>query len=505
MHRSYSTHHAHGPAPLRRGGRVAVLGFLFFVFLLGLPAPGFAHGLLKRASPGNGDHLSTAPRELRLAFTEPVELAVARVELTGPSGPVGLAPLTLHPDSSTVLLAPIRGALVAGTYRVAWQVAGADGHPVRGRYTFVIAPGAEGLGDPVAGPAAPGGTPPPPEHHDATSIPIGPGFDAGSPLYAAIRWLTFLGLLGVIGAVAFRLVVLPLVRSRGEAAGLALIGPASERAARMGTALTAVLVMAVLLRLYAQSYALHGDRGALDPALIGTMLTRTVWGWGWLLQALGTSLAAAGLVLARRSGGVGWSMAALGALVLAFTPGLSGHAASAPVLTPLAVLADGLHVLGAGGWLGSLLFVLAAGIPAAVRLGGDRGVAVAALVNAFSPAALVFAGLVVATGVFASWIHLGSVPALWRTVYGQTLLVKLAVLSGVFATGAYNWLRVRPALGDDVGTRRLRRSATFELAVGVAVLAVTAVLVATATPERVPEAVVHVAPENERTGALRMR
>jgi putative copper export protein len=93
----------------------------------------------------------------------------------------------------------------------------------------------------------------------------------------------------------------------------------------------------------------------------------------------------------------------------------------------------------------------------------------------------VFAALVVGTGLFASWLHLPSPAALWQSGYGRTLLLKLAVLSLVFATGAYNWLWVRPALGADAATRRRRRSATLELAVGVLVLLVTAVLVATPT------------------------
>ena len=122
------------------------------------------------------------------------------------------------------------------------------------------------------------------------------------------------------------------------------------------------------------------------------------------------------------------------------------------------------------------------GIPVALRLAErERGPAVAELVNAFSPTALLFAGTIVTTGVFAAWLHLGAVRALWETTYGKTLLVKLAVLSVVAATGAYNWLRVRPALGDAEGARRVRRSAAVELAVGLVVLAVTAVLVATPT------------------------
>jgi putative copper export protein len=126
--------------------------------------------------------------------------------------------------------------------------------------------------------------------------------------------------------------------------------------------------------------------------------------------------------------------------------------------------------------------LLVIGIPAALRLEeAARGRAVADFVNAFSPTALVFAGLAASTGVFAAWLHLGTIPALWQTAYGQTLLVKLGILSVVAGTGAYNWLRVKPSLGDIEGAVRIRRSATVELAVGVLVLAVTAVLVAKPT------------------------
>lgn len=511
--------------------------------LVALPAPALAHGALRRSEPASGAHLSAAPSELRLIFNENVELAVARLRLIGPdSAEVPLAPLALAPDSATVLVARIVGPLRAGTYTVAWQVAGADGHPVRGTYSFVIAPGATGLGPAAAsaGPTAPGQAPPPASHHRATSLPEGPGFDAESPLYAAVRWLTFLGLLGVIGAAAFRFAVLPLVRRQGTLPGLAVLRPAAGRAARLGLAAAAVLAVAGVLRLYAQSYALHGAEDALDPALVATMLSRTVWGWGWLLQAAGTALALVGFALARRSptvpalppeevpemepvvgpasvesesaagsaaiavaeapaaapaapaprrdpSRVGWVLAAAAAAALAFTPALSGHAASTPGISGLAILADGVHVLGAGGWIGGLLLVLVVGVPVALGLAREeRGPAVAALVNAFSPTALVFAGALTLTGVFAAWIHMGSVPALWETAYGRTLLVKLAVLSVVFGTGAYNFLRVKPALGDERGAHRLRRSAAVEIAVGVLVLAVTAVLVATATPAGAP-------------------
>lgn len=466
----------------RIGGRwfAVLLGMLLVVLF---PLAAAAHQQLLRATPGKGDHLSAAPVQLRLVFNEPVELAVSRMRLTGPLGDIALAELMLDADSSTVLIARVSGTLVAGTYTVTWQVVGSDGHPVRGEYTFTIAPGATGLAQADAGPAAPGQEPPPAEHHPAATFPSGLGFNAESPLYAAVRWLTFVGLLGIIGVVAFRLLVLQLMTRNHGSAGQEMVSRAASGAIGAGRAAIAVLVVALLLRLYAQSWALHGAEAALDPALIRTMLSRTLWGWGWLLQLAGTGLALAGFALARGDGMRGWWIAAAGALIVAFTPALSGHAAAASDLAALAILADGLHVLGAGGWLGSLFIVAAIGIPAALRGPEvERGRAVAALINAFSPTALFFAGVVVATGVFAAWLQLGSVPALWQSTYGRTLLVKVAVLSLVFGTGAYNWLRVRPALGNEAAAGRLRWSAALELTVGVVVLAVTAILVATATP-----------------------
>lgn len=470
-----------------------LLGVAAQLLLVALtPAAAFAHGMLKSSTPASGAHLSVAPRELRLDFTESPELTFTTLSLLGPGGgAVALGPVQFASDSRRSVVTAIRGVLAAGTYTVVWKMAGSDGHPVQGRFEFTIAPGAQGLhaaasgptaGEPGAAVTAPGQDAPPAAHHNAASMPGGEGFNAESPLYVAVRWVLYTGLLVVLGAVAFQFAVLGFLRRRQDT-DAPMLAPARDRAAAVGLAGAAVAGLAVLLRLYAQSYAMHGSARVMDGALVGAMLAKTLWGWGWLLQLAGVLVAALGFGTARRGSGAGWGIAALGALALAFSPALSGHAASAPQLVPLAILADGLHVIGAGGWLGSLLVVLVVGIPTAMRLrDGARGPAVADLINAFSPTALVFAGITAATGVFAAWLHLGAVSALWQTPYGKTLLVKLAVLSVVAGTGAYNWLRVKPALGDETGAARMRRSATVELGVGVLVLVVTAVLVATPTP-----------------------
>ena len=465
--------------------RIAALAGTCLAIAALTPSRAVAHTTLERSRPAKDAHLAEAPRELRLRFSGPIEMIFTRLRLIGPdSVEVTLGDFRL--DSARTVVAPIQGPLTPGTYTVIWQIAAADGHPIRGRYSFTIAPGATGLtvGDRAGEPDTPTVAPAPGGHHDPTSMPTGEGFDAESPLYIAVRWVTFATLLGILGAVAFRFVVLGLLNRRAGEDGQHIIHElASARAATVGLTAAGVLGVAALARLVAQSYAMHGPDESLSSSMILAMVSRTIWGWGWLLQVAAVVIAVIGFALARSSRRGGWPLAGLAAIALAFTPGLSGHAASSPRLTSAAVIADGLHVIGAGGWLGSLLVVLVAGIPAAVSLGeAKRGAAVADVVNAFSPTALLFAGVAAATGVFSAWLHVGAWGSLWQSEYGRLLLIKLIVLSIVAGTGAFNWRRVRPRLGDDLGTKRIRRSATVEVVVAAVVLLVTAILVATPPP-----------------------
>ena len=460
------------------------------IFLGGILTPrttAFAHGRLESSTPAAGSTLATAPSELRLKFTEIPELVFTTLRLVGPSGDsVVLGPIHYSPDSRRAIVAAIRNPLAAGKYTVMWQMAGPDGHPIRDRFVFTLSVAATVLPAPsaltpgISPVPAPGRDAPPEAHHSAVNMPQGADFGVESPLFVFVRWLQFAGLVLVIGAVAFRGLVLEFLR-RKQDPDSPMLADAARGAARVAHAAAGVLLLSLVMRLLAQSYAMHGPNDYLIPGRLGMMMRDTLWGWGWLIQAFGIALAGIGFHRAK-DGKSGWRLAALGALILAFTPGMAGHASSVPRFRLLAQLADGVHIMGASGWLGSLFMVVAAGLPAAMRLDSHhRGRAIADLVNAFSPTALVFAGVVASTGVFAAWLHLGQAQALWQTQYGKTLLLKLGILSIVAATGAYNWLVVKPRLGKVEGGAKIRRSAMVELAVGVLVIAVTSVLVATPT------------------------
>lgn len=302
-------------------------------------------------------------------------------------------------------------------------------------------------------------------------------FGLESPAYVAIRSLMYLSALVVIGACAFVLLIATRVSHlSGDGVRVSAIAPAARR---LGLIATVVLAVALVARLFAQAYTVgEGQTLPMQP-----MLRSTLWGWGWLLGAAATVLIASALAAARTSR-LMWRAAALGTMALALSFSLTGHAASVESATALHVTIDAIHVMAAGGWLGTLLVTMLVGIPASLSLPTDvRARATAQLVNAFSTFALACVATLAVTGVVAAWTQLPNVPALWQSQYGLALCRKLIVLGCTGIVGVYNWRVIRPQLEHAGTVRLLRRSAAVELTLGAVVVILTAVLVATSPPD----------------------
>ena len=419
-----------------------------------------------------GARLTVAPTMLRLTFSEAMEPSVSRFVLVAPDGHAVQLSAVRAGNSAKMLIADITGAMSPGRFTVQWRGAGRDGHPVHGEYTFDVDSSATG----VVAPAS---------RSDAAIVRERPTVAASTDTVTVTvaldtsgfftRWLQLIALITLIGSVGFILLVSPAI-TRGDYPALA---EHSTRRSRM-IGLVAVLLLLVLavVRLRAEMAAIQIPGGGKD---ISTrwMLQGTVWGHAWALEVIALVFASGGL-LVPRARVPRWALLLPAVLLLAYSAASSGHAANDG---GLAVLLDALHVLGAGGWLGTLLIVVIAGLPAALRAPeGERGTSTAALIGVFSPIALVCATAVIITGLGSAWLRLGGIEALWGSTYGGVLLIKLGVVSLLVVAGAYNWRRVTPSLAQEGGARRMRRSAIAELAIGALVLAVTAVLIATRTP-----------------------
>ncbi len=136
---------------------------LSLVLLLALALPlrtASAHPRLLRAVPAPESRLAAAPREITLTFHEAVLVGLSRLTLldaTRHAVPLD-STRTAMGDAKT-LTAKIPGTLRPGRYAVKWQVGGADGHPVRGEYSFVV----------EAGPVRPAKRPAPPVQEAAAA------------------------------------------------------------------------------------------------------------------------------------------------------------------------------------------------------------------------------------------------------------------------------------------------------------------------------------------------
>jgi copper transport protein len=489
------------------------LGLLVSMFVILAPRAAFAHAHLVKSMPSAGARIAAAPHTIQLWFSEAPEAALTSITLTTADGRmIQLGKVMAVPDTSVSVMATVTGVLAPGHYTVKWRtVAADDGHPSNGSFSFTITAVGSATVTAAAVTAPRGGT--------TTALPAetnaepaaASGMSVESPVYVIVRCLSFMGLVLLVGVVAFRLLVLPRVGASPPVA-LARAGTHEVLAATMIPQLATLGVVASLAVVVAAIGRLLAEQSVMAASMtmgVTDIVRQTAWGSAWILQVGAAIIACAGFALARHNSTIGWGIAAIAALVLAVTPALSGHAAGMPHWRTFAVATDAIHVIAAGAWLGSLCALVFIGLPAALRTesrntptGLSTGLStnlMADVANAFSPVALTFAAIVVLTGLVSAWLRLGSISALWRTSYGAVLLVKLALVGGVFAAGAFNWLRMRSALArsalghaaSDSGDAsnaasqaraRFQRSGTLELVFGALVIAATAVLVAMPTP-----------------------
>ncbi len=295
-------------------------------------------------------------------------------------------------------------------------------------------------------------------------------------LFALGRALAYAGALLLVGSCAF-LVLIPRWRTAldDDRSLPALVLP---RAWRVAVGAGGLLVVAHFLRAYGQLRSFLEPGEAITWEAARPILAQTTWGRGWLAQ-LGAAVVASLVALhAARRSAPGLALLGTSALAVAVTSPLTGHAGEHPWGTAFGIGVHSLHLLGGGIWLGTLATLAIAALPVAA----DHA-ALARLITAFSPLALLGAGLAVSGGLVLGYGYVGDLTALTTSSYGRMLLVKTALLAGTMAVGAWNWRFVTPRLGGAEGTSRLNRSIRFELTLGLLLIGATALLVALPAPK----------------------
>jgi copper transport protein len=410
--------------------------YLTFVALLALlltARHASAHANLLRSDPPANASLTAAPAEIRLTFSEPLEAQGSRISLRDQNGEeVATPPSVIDADDPyTMTLTP--PALPDGLYTVAWRaLSAADGHATQGSLAFGI--------------------------NVAVSAPPLPTVDESiAPLSVAIRWLNVLALALIMGGATFGVFVAASMGTR-HAESVQTVGWVL-----MGVALTLLLVMQT-----ANTAGISFGETITSPAL-PALLTGSRYGALWWVRVACWLL----MLLALRAGERGSvALLVLGG-ISALAHSLFSHAAAAP--DPTAIALNWLHLTMPALWIGSLVeFVVTL---FRLRREGDT-TQIAELTARYSQMARVLVLALAVAGVYAAWLHVGWLEALWATVYGRALVVKSVLFLPLLALAAVNLLVTgrRIAAGSSMWTRWLRRSVLLEIALGISIFAATSVM-----------------------------
>lgn len=293
---------------------------------------------------------------------------------------------------------------------------------------------------------------------------------AGGAGAVMARAVSFTAIAGVAGAVVFRRFV-----AAPALAGRDALGAVERLTAQAGLWCAVALLLVAPVRVVMQAKGLTFEGDPWTPMV--PRIVSTAWGHAMVWQVAAAIVAMAGFARSARTGG--WWHAGVGAAVLVATPALSGHAIASESLPTLAVVADVAHVIGASAWAGGLsLLTLAAWSQRGESNGGDT---IAALIDRFHRVAQWAVGTLVASGGFATWLHLRSPADLIGSSYGRVLAVKLVL---VLAALGYGWRHSRSAAAKarSGGSQRVTTSLTVEWLVLLAVLAVTGLLAGSPPP-----------------------
>jgi copper transport protein len=431
------------------------------------------------------------PARLQLWFSEQPDITYSAIRVVDVHNQeVSVGSIQLAPGNEQSLIIGLKPNLPDGTYTVIWKTASAvDGHLVKSAFSFVVGKPSQSTSlVPSVGLDVANG-------NDATNLSLASVW---------IRWLNYLAGALLVGCAGYGLLIwkraLVITQKQYE-----LDPNRLKTVEQLGWSKLVFLSMLSLIGLslgwllgLIYELTVVTGRSWLDFDLYGSALAdfalNSRYGQISLIRLGLLVMAALSLSFAWRAGPAlhlrgWWAVLSIGAVIL-LTTSLNAHAAAQVDYTWLTVGVDWLHLLATAIWIGGVV-CLALVLPAALRQfipgTGERTRFLASLIPLFSQMSLICVTVLVLSGVYSSWIEIGSLQALYSTLYGQVLLAKLAIFIFIMALAAGNLLRISPkmvAYARSTGTIDKAGSMTagrlqlqFKQAVAIEVVLLLAVLV----------------------------
>lgn len=432
----------------------AALPLLLLLALLTAAGGALAHADLVEATPPPNSHVDAAPGSLLLVFSEALETRYTKVSVLDNRGNDYAKSTDIDPGARTRVTVPLK-PMPDGVYTVRWRTLSVDTHQKSGAHLLAIGNATLGSGDHahMDHSAHMGGS----EDHSAHG--------GGLNTEATTRATGFLAASLLLGIPLF-LLAMPrgLVAARHHTLLAAVAGAAGLAAAAAGYALATLIARRI--------------EGTVSDVFATTSGSWLLWRTG-LLAAAGLAALAAALPPARRAAPALLATAAALGLGGAAATSLSSHAAAQDALRWLALTVDWAHLVAVAFWVGGVVALLAL----SWTRQPDAATAFRAIVR-FSPLAVASVALIVATGTYASLLHLTTWEDL-RSTYGTALAVKVLLIVPLLGIGYANRYVFAPRLLHAVpkaGLRGLRALMATEVLAMTAVLVAAGVLANTAPP-----------------------
>jgi putative copper resistance protein D len=252
-----------------------------------------------------------------------------------------------------------------------------------------------------------------------------------------------------------------------------------------------VVVIGSALALLAQTAMMAGSAAdAFDPDTLTMVATGTQFGLSLIVRLAAGLVAALAVVTARPSRFLWWTASGLGAVALG-SFAWSGHGADgAGVSGAFKLIADIVHLLAAGVWLGALAALAALIFGARATTEADLRELHQAL-EGFSGVGSLVVAVLLLTGLVNVWFLVGPGRFLSAasTPWGVALVAKLMVFGLMLSLAALNRFTLTPRLRRDMASGKtssalaaLKRSLALESAAGFTVLALVSWLGTLAPP-----------------------
>lgn len=403
---------------------LAVLSFSVFISYMFPLQNTYGHAFVTSSNPSASQSLSTSPTRVDVFFSEPVDLRYSKLKVIDQNGKQVDSKDVHHLNGDQSSLSVSLPQLNDGVYTVSTTVLSqTDGHVTDNAFVF------------ATGEAALPANIPSSSSQSVVYIPE-----------AISRFPTLVGQVIVVGC-AFS--TLWLWKPVSKIQGISLL--ISEARRIIDKRLVVVFLVASIMLVFSDIAILTFQAIALSASILDVISTR--FGMVLLARSILSLALLAISVLEFRAYRKGSQILPKGEIVgilalglsLLLTTSMIGHGAANNQLSTIGV--DFVHNLVASLWIGGVIylgFVFTSKLRDNVTLENDHKVALLSLIiPRFSLIVVTILGFIVVTGPLLLFILDSNLGQVLSSLYGKTLLVKLALGVIMLAIGSYNQLSIQ--------------------------------------------------------------